>query len=130
MLNTERTERRRRSVIAAIVVVASVAVFALVGGTGLAGRSIGAGQYQYGGLGQYQYGAHGKVVVCHKKHHTIVVSAHAWPAHHRHGDTVGSCPRANGKKDGHHQGEQSESDNKGKSHGKSESGKNENSKDD
>lgn len=116
--------------IAVVVVVASVTVFAVVGGTGLAGRSIGAGQYQYGGLGQYQYGAHGKVVVCHKKHHTIVVSAHAWPAHKRHGDTVGSCPRVHGKKANHHQGEQSESDSKGKSHGKSESGKNENSKDD
>ena len=130
MSNTERAERRGRSVIAAVVVIASVAVFALVGGTGLAGSSIGAGQYQYGGLGQYQYGKHGKVVVCHKKHHTIIVSAKALPAHQRHGDTVGWCARANGKHGDDQQGNQSRSDDKGKSHGKSESGKSKNSKDD
>ena len=109
--------------IAAIVVIASVTAFVVVGGAGLAGRSIGAGQYQYGGLGQYQYGAHRKVVICHKKHHTIVVSAHAWPAHQRHGDTVGSCARANGTKADKRQGNQSGANNKGKNHGKNGSSK-------
>jgi hypothetical protein len=119
MSGKETAERRRRSIVAAIVVAASVAVFAVVGGTGLAGRSIGAGQYQYGGLGQYQYGTHGKVVVCHKNHHAIVISANAWPAHRRHGDTIGACPGANTKKP-KHQGDQSESNNKGEGHGENE----------
>ena len=131
MPNTERTERRRRSMIAAVVVIASVAVFAVVGGTGFAGSSVGAGQYQHGGLGQYQYGKRGKVVVCHKRHHTIVISANAWSAHKRHGDTVGWCARVKGKKHGDdHQGQQSRSDDKGKSHGKSESSKSKSSKHD
>ena len=121
MSGTETAERRRRSIVAATVVVASVTIFAIVGGTGLAGRSIGAGQYQYGGLGQYQYGTHGKVVVCHKKHHTIVVSANAWPAHQRHGDTIGACPRSNAKNE--HHGNQSESNNKNKNHGNNENPK-------
>ena len=86
--------------IAAIVVVASVTVFAVVGGTGLAKRPLGAGQY---GPGQYQYLLHHKVVVCHKRHQTIIVSMRAWPAHKRHGDTVGPCVAASGKNHhGHH----------------------------
>ncbi len=120
--NPERAERRRRSLIAAVVVVASVAVFAVVGGTGFAGSSVGAGQYQYGGLGQYQYGKRVKVVVCHKRHHTVVISPKAWQAHKRHGDTVGWCVRVKAKKHGHgHKGHQSRSDDsndKGKNHGK------------
>jgi hypothetical protein len=100
-------------VIAAIVVVAAIAAFGIVGGTGLAGHSIGAGQYQYGlnqyqyglnqaGLGQYQYGRF--VFLCHRKHRgrhwrgwrrakTIVVSVNAMAAHLRHGDVAGRCGR-------------------------------------
>jgi len=39
----------------------------------------------------------GKISICHRTHskkhpsHTISVSVHAWPAHLRHGDTLGAC---------------------------------------
>ena len=32
-----------------------------------------------------------KVTICHKGHVTITVDEHAWPAHDRHGDTMGAC---------------------------------------
>jgi hypothetical protein len=33
-----------------------------------------------------------KITICHKRHVTITVDEHAWPAHHdRHGDTMGAC---------------------------------------
>ena len=41
--------------------------------------------------------ATGKITICHRTHskkhpaHTISVSVHAWPAHLRHGDTLGAC---------------------------------------
>jgi hypothetical protein len=33
----------------------------------------------------------GKVTLCHKERVTISVGAPAWPAHQRHGDTLGAC---------------------------------------
>jgi hypothetical protein len=41
-----------------------------------------------------------KVTICHRTHskkhpfHTIRISIRAWPAHMRHGDTMGACPSA------------------------------------
>jgi hypothetical protein len=58
-----------------------LAVFA---GTGFA-KSSSAAQYQY------------KITICHHTHSaknplvTISVSVNAWPAHKRHGDTIGAC---------------------------------------
>jgi len=43
--------------------------------------------------------ATGKVAICHKTHSkknpgvTISINVHAWPAHLRHGDTLGACLR-------------------------------------
>jgi len=38
-----------------------------------------------------------KVTVCHKGKKTISISKSAWPAHQRHGDTLGSCASAAAK---------------------------------
>lgn len=83
--------KNRRIAVAAATTVTAVAVFGAVGGVGLAGGV--ASLHQYGpGPGQYQY-SH-KVTICHKGKHTIRVSERAWPAHRRHGDTVGTCAEA------------------------------------
>ena len=37
------------------------------------------------------------MTICHKGKHTIRVSVHAWPAHKRHGDTIGLCAEAKKK---------------------------------
>ena len=42
-----------------------------------------------------QYGK--KVTICHKGKNTIRISTRAWPAHKRHGDTVGTCAEAKKK---------------------------------
>ncbi len=105
--------RNRRIGIAAATTVTVVAIFGAVGGVGLAGGV--ASLHQYGpGPGQYQY-AH-KVTICHKGKNTIRLSERAWPAHKRHGDSIGTCAEAkkkhakkahakavatNGKADGH-----------------------------
>ena len=84
------TDRRRTRVIAAAISsVAGIALFVALGGAGLAQSAIALAQYQYGPPGQYQYGK--KIVICHKLKNTISVSVNAWPAHLRHGDTVGTC---------------------------------------
>jgi hypothetical protein len=70
--------------VAAMISAALFAPLAVFGGTGLA-KSSSAAQYQY------------KITICHhthsKKHPavTIRVSVRAWPAHQRHGDTMGAC---------------------------------------
>lgn len=70
----------------AAVIAASVVAFALLGGVG---------QAQSAGLAQSQYGE--KVTICHKGKNTIKISTRAWPAHKRHGDTVGTCAEAKKK---------------------------------
>jgi hypothetical protein len=75
-----------------VLAVAGSAVILLcfwsIGGVGFAKNSVTAGQYQYGDK---------KVTICHKtgsgKSVTITISRNALPAHLRHGDTVGPCPR-------------------------------------
>jgi hypothetical protein len=65
--------------------VAALFAFAALGGVGVGQSAIGAAQYKAP-----------KVTICHKagpkgKRVTISVSANAWPAHQRHGDTLGAC---------------------------------------
>jgi hypothetical protein len=77
--------RAERALFAGIVAVAALMVFAMMGGVGVAGNSVSAAQYQYD-----------KVTICHvtgARPVTITVAASALPAHRRHGDTVGFCPR-------------------------------------
>lgn len=87
MTDTDRSPSRRTRLTAGLVVIAaSLLIATTVAGVGFAGGSISAAQYQYG-----------KVTICHythsKKHPavTITISQHAWPAHQRHGDTLGAC---------------------------------------
>lgn len=70
-----------RVAIAAAVATGTVAVFAALGGAGIAQDSISAAQYQYGK----------KTTVCHKGKKSISIGNSAVPAHLRHGDTVGAC---------------------------------------
>jgi hypothetical protein len=84
----------------AIVSAGLLVPLAVFGGTGFA-QSSSPAQVQY------------KITICHhthsKKHptHTITISAKAWKAHQRHGDTLGPCAAAtsakhnNGKAKGH-----------------------------
>ena len=82
-----RGNRNRRGVALIAVVAASVVAFASLGGVGLAQSAVGLTQYQYGK----------KVTICHKGKKTIRISTRAWPAHKRHGDTVGTCAEAKKK---------------------------------
>ncbi len=72
--------RRSRLAGAAVSTAAALAVFAALGGVGLASVAVGVAQYQYG-----------KVTICHKGKNTISISVNAWPAHAAHGDTEGPC---------------------------------------
>jgi hypothetical protein len=68
--------------------VAALFAFAALGGVGVGQSAIGAAQYKAS-----------KVTICHKagpngKRVTISVSANAWPAHQRHGDTLGACSQS------------------------------------
>jgi hypothetical protein len=68
--------------------VAALFAFAALGGVGVGQSAIGAAQYKAA-----------KVTICHKagpngKRVTISVSANAWPAHQRHGDTLGACSQS------------------------------------
>ncbi len=84
--NHRPVSRRARLLTGLGIVGASLLAATVVAGVGFAGGSISASQYQYG-----------KVTICHhthsKKHPyvTITVSQAAWPAHQRHGDTLGPC---------------------------------------
>jgi hypothetical protein len=82
-----RGNRNRRGVALVAVVAASVVAFASLGGVGLAQSAVGLAQYQYGK----------KVTICHKGKNTIRISVRAWPAHKRHGDTLGTCAAAKKK---------------------------------
>ena len=75
-----------RGVSLAAVIAASVAAYALFGGVGHA-QSVGLAQSQYGE----------KMTICHKGKNTIRISTRAWPAHKRHGDTLGTCAAAKKK---------------------------------
>jgi hypothetical protein len=75
-----------------------------------------------------------KVTICHHTHsrkhpsHTIRISSHAWPAHARHGDTLGPCTQAptqtgaSTKKHGNGHGNQAQSQVSGAQHGNSDHG--------
>ena len=76
----------RRTGVAAALATGLLVAFAALGGVGAAQSAIGAAQYQYGK----------KVTICHKGK-TISVSKSAWPAHQRHGDTLGTCASAAAK---------------------------------
>jgi hypothetical protein len=102
-------ERRGRALLGLGVIAASLVLATLVVGVGFAGGSITAAQYQYG-----------KVTICHhthsKKHPTvtITISQNAWPAHQRHGDTMGACaPAAGTKGHGHGHSNKGKGDNTG-----------------
>lgn len=81
-----------RIAVAAAVSAALLVPLGIFGGTGFAQTSAPAAS---------QY----KITICHhthsKKHPmvTIRISVRAWPAHQRHGDTMGPCP---GTTKGHH----------------------------
>ena len=81
-MNPKKTPRIAAA--AAMVVCMLVAVAAL-GGVGYAQNS----------SAQKAYGK--KVTICHKGKKTITISKSAWPAHQRHGDTLGSCSSAAAK---------------------------------
>ena len=81
-----------RIAVAAAVSAALLVPLGIFGGTGFAQSSAPAAS---------QY----KITICHhthsKKHPTVTIriSIRAWPAHKRHGDTMGPCP---GTSKGHH----------------------------
>ena len=108
MQKSRGTKSGRAAAVIAIAV-ASLVAFASFGGAGIAQSAVGLAQYQYGK----------KVTICHKGKRTIRISVRAWPAHKRHGDTVGTCVTAakHAKKHGKKQ-HTSEHGNAGKSHGK------------
>jgi hypothetical protein len=95
MPNDVQRSRKRRVAAAVAATIAAVVAFASVGGVGLAQGLVSAAQYQYGK----------KVTICHKGK-TLTISAKAWPAHQRHGDTSGKCANSAKKKNkGKHKGE-------------------------
>ena len=83
MQKSRGTKSGRAAAVIAIAV-ASLVAFASFGGAGIAQSAVGLAQYQYGK----------KVTICHKGKRTIRISVRAWPAHKRHGDTVGTCVTA------------------------------------
>lgn len=104
------TGRRARIFTGLAIVGASLLVATAIAGVGFASGSVSAAQYQYG-----------KVTICHHTHsqkhpfRTITVSQHAWPAHQRHGDTLGPCTSSGAPTTGHDHGH---GNGKGHSHGK------------
>jgi hypothetical protein len=99
---TPRSGRRLRLLVAALVSVGLLVPLAALG-AGTSGQTASAAQY--------------KITICHhthsKKHPmvTIRISNKAWPAHQRHGDTMGACTTAKAKHGKSHQ-----NGDKGKSH--------------
>jgi hypothetical protein len=73
-----------RLVAAAVVTGALLVPLVIFAGTGFA-KSPSAAQYEY------------KITICHHTHSTtnpsvtISVSVRAWPAHKKHGDSIGAC---------------------------------------
>jgi len=106
---TPRSARRLRVVVAALVSVGLLVPLAALG-AGTSGQTASAAQY--------------KITICHhthsKKHPTVTIriSNKAWPAHQRHGDTMGACATTKAKHGkGHHNGQSHQS------HQKSDNGK-------
>ena len=75
----------------AVVAALAAAAFAVFGGVGLAKSGPGKANASQG-----QYGK--KVEVCHKSKKTLRISVNAWPAHKRHGDSLGTCAELRAKK--------------------------------
>jgi hypothetical protein len=106
---TPRSARRLRVAVAALVSVGLLVPLAALGAS-TSGQTASAAQY--------------KITICHhthsKKHPnvTIRISNKAWPAHQRHGDTMGACAAAKAK---HGKGHQNAD--KGKGHQNSDKGK-------
>ena len=96
----DQSGRAQRLVGVAVAVVALAAAGVLVGG----GLASGTARFLAGATGGTgatgSTGATGatgkKITICHRNHGrrggvTITISINAWPAHQRHGDTVGAC---------------------------------------
>jgi uncharacterized membrane protein YgcG len=94
MRELKRRSLANRRAIAIAVAIASVAMFASLGGVGLAKNAIALAQYQYGK----------KLTICHKGKNTLTISVRAWPAHQRHGDTLGPCTTGHKPNNGKHKG--------------------------
>jgi hypothetical protein len=92
MRDVKRQSLANRRAIAAAVAIASVVVFASLAGLGLAKSTIAPTS---GGE---------KVTICHKGKNTITISLKAWPAHQRHGDTLGRCLNGHKPNNGKHNG--------------------------
>jgi hypothetical protein len=99
-LPESKQKRRPGGMIAAgAAAVAALFAFAALGGVGVGQSAIGMAQYKAP-----------KIQICHKagpngKRVTLKVSANAWPAHQRHGDTLGACgPAAAGAQKGNGKG--------------------------
>ena len=77
---------------------AAVAVLATLAFAAIAGLSYASARGPSASAQEYQYPPGQKLTICHhtrsKKnpHRTITISARAWKAHQRHGDTLGPCP--------------------------------------
>ena len=95
MTNDVDRGRGRRVAAAVAASIAALVAFASLGGVGLAQGLISLAQYQYGK----------KVTICHKGKNTLTISVKAWPAHQRHGDTLGACATGHKKNKGKHKGE-------------------------
>ena len=86
--------RRARRVVGSAVAVAALAASGVLVGVGLAGRPLAALDTT---TESTTVPTTGKVAICHrtrskkKPGHMISVSVKAWPAHMRHGDTLGAC---------------------------------------
>jgi len=63
------------------MVVCLLTAVAALGGVGAAQSAISSADKAYGK----------KVTICHKGKNTISIAKAAWPAHQRHGDTLGTC---------------------------------------
>ena len=106
---TPQSARRLRVVVAALVSVGLLVPLAALGAS-TSGQSASAAQY--------------KITICHhthsKKHPTVTIriSNKAWPAHQRHGDTMGACATAKAK-----HGKSHENAEHGKSHQNADNGK-------
>ena len=86
-MNMKRLKSAHRRALGAAAVTTSLLVpLGVFGAPALARSGDASAQYQY------------KITICHhthsKKHpmHTISVSVSSWPAHMKHGDTMGACP--------------------------------------